>query len=183
VGYLSAEKRRDGESHELDDEIRALGERYGIPTEFTSYLVAEPRFAVNTTSGAPMRRVATFEQAKAAAAQRNARSVAVLDSLSVVAAPRANGVAESTKLVSGRTFTRMGNAWVDVRYRASMPTTKIAPFSNAYFDLLNRLPELRAVLALSADVTVVGRDRAIVVAAGGATNLTNAALSALVAAW
>src|ERR1041385_4598327 len=42
VGYLSAEKRRNGGSSELDAEIRALGERYGIPTEFTSYLVQEP---------------------------------------------------------------------------------------------------------------------------------------------
>jgi Ca-activated chloride channel family protein len=42
VGYLSAEKRRHGGSSEVDDEIRELGERYGIPTEFSSYLVLEP---------------------------------------------------------------------------------------------------------------------------------------------
>jgi hypothetical protein len=85
--------------------------------------------------------------------------------------------------VAGRTFTLMGSSWVDLRYRAGMTTTKVAPFSNAYFDLLTRLPELRAVFALGESVTVVGRDRAIVVAAGGADNLTNATLSALVAAW
>src|SRR5262249_55647818 len=45
VGYLSAEKRKHGGSRggEIDDEIRTLGERYGIPTEFTSYLVTEPQ--------------------------------------------------------------------------------------------------------------------------------------------
>ncbi|NUQ19553.1 MAG: VWA domain-containing protein, partial [Gemmatimonadaceae bacterium] len=42
VGWLAAEKRRVGASREIDDEIRALGERYAIPTEFTSYLVQEP---------------------------------------------------------------------------------------------------------------------------------------------
>jgi hypothetical protein len=41
VGYLSAQKRNNGGSSEIDDEIRSLGERYGIPTEFTSYLVTE----------------------------------------------------------------------------------------------------------------------------------------------
>ncbi len=41
VGFLSAEKRNNGGSSEIDDEIRMLGERYGIPTEFTSYLVTE----------------------------------------------------------------------------------------------------------------------------------------------
>ena len=51
VGFLSAEKRKNGDSREFDDEIRMLGERYGIPTEFTSYLVTEPQFAVMRTAG------------------------------------------------------------------------------------------------------------------------------------
>jgi Ca-activated chloride channel family protein len=42
VGYLSAERRKHGASAEIDDEIKQLGERYGIPTEFNSYLVIEP---------------------------------------------------------------------------------------------------------------------------------------------
>jgi Ca-activated chloride channel family protein len=184
VGYLSAEKRRNGGSAEVDDEIRELGERYGIPTEFTSYLATEPRFAIGRAGSAPTSRVVSFEQAKAASAQRAARSIAAVDSLSAAIAPRANGAAMSTtRTVAGRTFTLMGSSWVDLRYRAGMTTTKVAPFSNAYFDLLTRLPELRAVFALGESVTVVGRDRAIVVATGGADNLTNAALSALVAAW
>ena len=41
IGYLSAERRRVGADQELDDEIRSLGEKFGIPTEFTSYLVQE----------------------------------------------------------------------------------------------------------------------------------------------
>ena len=43
IGWLSAERRRDGGSAELDDELRTLGLRYGIPTELTSYMVREPR--------------------------------------------------------------------------------------------------------------------------------------------
>ncbi len=42
VGFLSAERRRNGASPELDDEMKRLGERWGIPTELTSYLVLEP---------------------------------------------------------------------------------------------------------------------------------------------
>lgn len=47
VGWLSAERRRNGPSHELDAEIRELGERWGIPTELTSYLVLEPGMVAN----------------------------------------------------------------------------------------------------------------------------------------
>jgi Ca-activated chloride channel family protein len=42
TGWLSAERRRNGASPELDDELRQLGTRYGIPTELSSYLVLEP---------------------------------------------------------------------------------------------------------------------------------------------
>lgn len=42
VGWLAAEKRKRGGNTEMDAEIKSLGERYGIPTEFSSYLVVEP---------------------------------------------------------------------------------------------------------------------------------------------
>jgi Ca-activated chloride channel family protein len=46
TGWLSAERRRNGPSPELDDELRQLGTRYGIPTELSSYLVLEPGMQV-----------------------------------------------------------------------------------------------------------------------------------------
>ena len=46
TGWLSAERRRNGASPELDDELRELGTRYGIPTELSSYLVLEPGMQV-----------------------------------------------------------------------------------------------------------------------------------------
>jgi Ca-activated chloride channel family protein len=46
AGWLSAERRRNGASRELDDELRELGTRYGIPTELSSYLVLEPGMQV-----------------------------------------------------------------------------------------------------------------------------------------
>lgn len=42
LGWLAAEKRKRGASSELDAEIKLLGEQFGIPTEFSSYLVLEP---------------------------------------------------------------------------------------------------------------------------------------------
>src|SRR5256714_11208718 len=88
VGYLSAEKRENGGSREIDDEIRDLGERFGIPTEFSSYLVVEPGMnrdrrlsgrggggqqnGMVTTGMAttPAPAAGQFEAAKAAAPQR-----------------------------------------------------------------------------------------------------------------
>src|SRR5688500_3912537 len=55
VGYLSAEKRKNGGSREIDAEIRELGEKYSIPTEFTSYLVLEPGMDPRDFSGRGVR--------------------------------------------------------------------------------------------------------------------------------
>src|SRR6185312_1929166 len=56
IGYLSAERRRVGGNPELDNEIRSLGEQFGIPTEFTSFLVQEhgPSFPVGVALRSPM---------------------------------------------------------------------------------------------------------------------------------
>src|SRR5205085_965478 len=83
IGWLAAEKRKNGGSSEIDDEIRTLGERFSIPTEFTSYLVTEPNMVANGVQPDRMRRMApaaapmpardqAFEQAKVASAQRGA---------------------------------------------------------------------------------------------------------------
>jgi len=89
----------------------------------------------------------------------------------------------STQRVNGRTFLLRDSVWTDTRYQATMATTTIKPFSQAYFDLLDRLPELRAVFALGARVIVVGKDRAISLSERGAAQLGPAELKAIVSTW
>ena len=57
VGWLSAERRKNGPSRELDSEMKELGEKWGIPTELTSYLVLEPGMVANAGSADVQRRV------------------------------------------------------------------------------------------------------------------------------
>jgi Ca-activated chloride channel family protein len=186
VGLLSAERRKNGPSREIDDEIRSLGERYGIPTEFTSYLVTEPQLAarIGMMRGAADQR---FEMAKAASAQRAAISLTAVDSMARQASMPANSPAPSasisTQRVDGRTFVLHDSVWTDTRYRPTMPTTTIKPFSKAYFDLLDRLPELRAAFTLGARVRIVGKDRAIALEESGAAQLSAAELKTIVASW
>lgn len=190
VGFLSAEKRRGGDPSELDSEIKSLGERYGIPTEFTSYLVVEPRLARAGAAGGTARlnsvspaafapaaeRDARFEQAKAAAAQRSVVNMAAVDSLASTANP-------GTRRIGERTFALRDGRWTDQRYDAKIQTTRIKPFSKAYFDLLASLPELRAPFALGDRVVVMGRTRAIELTEDGASTLNVADLDAIVRGW
>ncbi len=206
VGFLSAEKRRTGGGPEIDEEIRMLGERYSIPTEFTSYLVVEPQQQVSmrpavsgrgvaggVANGVAMpvsagaappaadQRLMRFEAAKAAAAQRSASSVATMDSVAAASESRRDGA--SVRRIDGRTFLLKDSVWTDQRFRTGMNTTKIKAYSKAYFDLLSQLPELKAAFALGSRVIVVGRDRAIALDDKGADALPQATLAALVKAW
>jgi Ca-activated chloride channel family protein len=193
IGFLSAEKRRHGASSEIDEEIKSLGERFGIPTEFTSYLVTEPRLAANNGGMRPLNgavmpmaapapapaaaasRDMRFEQAKTAAAQRSAVSAAALDSLS--------GSSASTRRVGTRSFVLRDGMWTDSRYNVSMTRVAIKPYSKAYFDLLDALPELRDVFSLGARVAVAGRSQAIVLADDGVSDLSRDALARIARTW
>jgi hypothetical protein len=198
VGYLSAEKRKHGASQEIDDEIRTLGERYGIPTEFTSYLVTEPGLVANRrgivgatlSNGAPqMAPVAEqrFELAKASAAQRAAGNVAMLDSIRAAAPASADArrdAAGTTRRIDARTFMLRDGVWTDTRFRTDMETIIIKPYSKAYFDLLTLLPELRSTFALGDRVIVVGKSVAITLdESKGASEITTGMRAMIARAW
>jgi Ca-activated chloride channel family protein len=201
VGYLSAEKRKNGGNREIDDEIRQLGERYGIPTEFTSYLVVEPNMVADRvdlrrrqlgTVGAPSAapapaaaREKNFEEAKMAQLQRAATSLAAVDSSAIVMRDRsADGSA--VRSIGGRTFVQRNGTWTDARYRAgdnAIKLVRIKAFSKAYFDLSEQLPELRAIFALGDKVLVMGKAVAIEVTPEGADELSSGEMSRLVRDW
>src|SRR5687767_2054856 len=132
VGYLSAERRRNGPSTEIDDEIRGLGEKYGIPTELTSYLVLEPGQVAGRRIGdsardlagggaAPAPRLQAFEQAKAASAMRGARTLAEVEA----AAPEARNEGITARRLGTRTFVLRDSVWTDARFTEGARVVKV----------------------------------------------------------
>lgn len=215
IGWLSAERRRDGGSAELDDELRTLGLRYGIPTELTSYMVREPRATsvngqmrsldglsgrVATTSmpvAAPPAYAANdaakratpeaaFEQAKAASAQRDVRSVATLDSLADAASKR-EGESGASRNASGRQFKLQQDVWTDVRLlRGDMTktwTVSVQAYSPAWFALLRAVPSLKDALSLGDRVRMAGTSVVLEVSPSGVTALDNATITRFSSAW
>ncbi len=196
VGWLSAERRRSGANTELDDELRTLGTRYGIPTELTSYLVVEPgmqtglpgtrsRRDLGTPVSAVMGGVAAaapapalrFEAAKAAAEQRAVQNMSQLDAAQ-------SGLAARQQFAMGRMFTLVDGEWQDA-VPAGQPTrvVRVAAYSAAYFALLDRLPALKEALAMGERVAVQGRAVRLVLDAKGDSTLTAGALDAIVRDW
>ncbi len=203
IGYLSAEKRRHGGSNEVDNEIRELGERYGIPTEFSSYLVLEPgmdprRRIGYTPDGRPVpmqlsevvvtgamaggekmsENVKSFEAARASAAQRSATTLSAAD--------MASGVSTSGGVLrrSGdRLFVLRDSVWTDTRLTGSMRRVRVRAYSAAYFRLLELLPEMREPLTLGERVIVAGRSIAVEISSEGAESLSDAELRDVQSKW
>jgi Ca-activated chloride channel family protein len=195
VGWLSAERHTHGATPEVDAEIRTLGERYGIPTELTSYLVREPEAVVagrgDQVRGAPQAaqlaappgREQQFEAAKVATAMRASQSLAIADSVSAFGKDGLNA-GTSGRRVGNRLFDqRADGVWADRRFRAGMRVIHLQAYSTGYFALLQAMPELRDVLALGEHVLVAGRAIAIEIGPDGATELGAPDRAALREAW
>ncbi|MBV6520177.1 MAG: hypothetical protein MNPFHGCM_00282 [Gemmatimonadaceae bacterium] len=200
IGWLTAEKRRGGGTAELDHEIRSLGERFGIPTEFSSYLVVEPGMQLTGVRGGVRRKAdgsaadiapapamsgeqagrlseLRFEAAKAASAQRAATNTAVLDSLS--------GASErdAVRRIGARVFYLRDGTWTDARYVPSMRSVRVKAFSPLYFELVRRLVGLGDALVVGERAVVAGRAIAVVVAADGKERLDDRDLTELATLW
>ena len=207
IGWLSAARRENGPSPEVDGELRTLGERYGIPTELTSYLVQEPQMAVNRqriddramNAAMPAAPSERFEAARKSTEQRAAQSVGALDKMSlneVVATGAGTGTtgakidseskdgrADAAARAGDHLFARRNGRWTDVAFKEGMKVVQIKAFTPAYFKVLDAMPELRASFAVGEHVLVAGKHVAIEISDAGAEQLGDAELRSLKEQW
>ena len=199
IGWLASEKRKSGGNAEIDAEIRGLGERFGIPTEFTSYLVKEPGMVA---SGGAVRRdtqtrgvaggmgalgvpaaqpsATVFEAARGAAMQRAAKSEAAADMSAGYA--DSNSARQVLRRAGTRMFNREGERWTDALMKPGLQVYKVKAYSRSYFTLLEKLPELREAFAIGDRVLVSGKAVAVEVV-DDARELTEAEVTTIIKSW
>ncbi len=195
VGALSREIRLHGQTQEIMSSLKQLALRYGILTEYTSYLVQEPNIAMrqraeNRVMQAPA--PAPVDQAGAASVGRAAAEKSMADAVhleNVVVTVngseleevrRAKSGINPTQRVGGRLFIMREGTWTDLGHGDSLRVVSIAPYSDAYFALLKALPDLREAAALEPAVLVAGRHASIKIGAGGKTRWNPGELERLV---
>ena len=205
IGELTRQVRIEGTNPTLVSEIRDLGLRYGIITEYTSYLVQEPQpqvgFPVRDRAvplPAPMSAAmqggagnATHQTGEAAVrAARSSSGFAAtssLDAADALAKSRAEELAgprgAAVQHVHGKLFVDQGGVWTDAAHQASFHVYEVAPFSQAYFDLVRALPELAPYLRVGDQVLVAGRRASIKVSANGTAAWSAGELQAAVRAY
>jgi len=81
------------------------------------------------------------------------------------------------------TFVLRDSVWTDVRYKKSGTVLQVKPFSDAYFKLLEMVPELREPFSVGERVIVAGRSMAIELTASGEERLTDRDLTLIKDRW
>src|SRR5207249_2090294 len=182
AGALSSDLRLHGPNPEIVSELKRLALRYGILTEYTSYLVQEPGVVAQRSD--VNLRMAPRDQAGAEAVQRSRAEKALSGSLQLSAVVVTGSAADSvgvpgaatenkTQRVGGRIFVWRDSTWIDIAHGDSLRVVTVAAFSDAYFALLRALPELVQAATLEPAVLVAGRRVSIKIEAGGKTTWTD----------
>jgi len=188
AGALSSDIRLHGPNPEMVSELKRLALRYGILTEYTSYLVQEPSVVARPM---PLQAPAPQDQAGADAVQRSRREKALTGSLLLSEVVVTGSAADSlsrggaatenkTRRAAGRVFVWRDSTWTDIAHGDSLRVVNVAAFSDAYFALLRALPELMQAATLEPAVLVAGRRVSIKIGASGKTTWTDGELERLV---
>jgi Ca-activated chloride channel homolog len=183
AGALEREIRLHGQTPELMTALKDLALRYGILTQYTAYLVQEP----GVVAMRPLERAAAPAQQFGASSVAEARRDATSANTTVAGeaselddVTRGRMGTARTQQVGGRVFVWRDSAWTDLRHRASLPVVAVAAFSDAYFALVQALPELVKAVALEPTVLVAGRRVSVKIGAYGKTAWSEGELDALV---
>jgi Ca-activated chloride channel family protein len=158
LGHLTRQVLLEGPSQSLLDEIKETALRYGLPSEYTAYLVTEPDMVAVGNGGA--RREAAMFTAPPSSPQAATGAGAVASAAragqlrDAVRAAEVNAVAEELearlagqpdrRLVGGRLFQLREGVWAEVTPTSSdrLPVLTVKLFSRAWFDLVAALPEV-----------------------------------------
>ena len=202
IGALQQEVKLNGANAELVEEIRQTALRYGLLSEYTSYLVQEPELMTRADrarmgNAMPASSPANAQAqdmsgrgavlaAEASRRSREAKTLADVVQAQTAALERAEerdgrvGNESGARMVAGRRFMQTNGAWTDATFRTGARTIRVEPFSEAYFAMLRALPELEAWWKAFDQVTVMGRDVAIELTAGGAARMSAADVAGVV---
>ena len=176
LGELTRQVRLHGPDPELVEAIRSTALRYGLLSDYTSYLVQEPEaLALRDQRGAAapapapgalglesivVTGQAAVRASKSARMRREVASAADLAEAEEAAEEAAAGGGDGRRVVAGRVFALEDGVWTQLPGPGddddAPPVVHVRLYGAAYFDLLRALPELRPVVTELEPVVIRG---------------------------
>ncbi len=172
IGYLTDEIRLHGVNEELISEIIRLSKRYGIITEYTSFLIREEdaffageeeqiRYALSAGE-------TIAEEKSGAGAVGQAQTAQRLKGQSSGGQGGANAPGayfdiggkevqvQTIKYLGERTFYLLDKYWTDSRYnKKDQKLIEVKAFSDAYFDLINAIKTIAKLVSIGDQLIIV----------------------------
>ncbi len=170
LGHLTRQVWLEGPTPSLIEEIKQTALRYGLPSEYTAYLVKEPeQMTMGGTRGgrdaslglqsappASAQGAGAVGAANRAHLMREASKASELNAVTDAMEAKAEA-APGVRMVGGRLFQEKGGVWVEsAKFSDPLPLVTVKLFSRAWFDLLAALPELAPVARELGRVEVIG---------------------------
>ncbi len=186
IGYLIDQIRLHGHSQELVDEVVRLSKKYGIITEYTSFLVdADYKLAAHELAPqAAENLIGRFKKRVGEGAVRQAKALRTISE--AAQAPQIYIDAEGreqriTKIaqIGNRTFFNKNGLWVDSEYEGKIEAIKVKNLSEAYFELLSKVPQVGRFFALGDEVIFLLHGKAIHISDEGKSDFTPSELKSL----
>jgi len=186
INFLLGEIRLNGHDKELVDEVIRLSKKFGIITEYTSFLVEEPGMVFSeefageaneffVTANAPLMEVSTGGSAVNQSVNILAGQSATKSSANVQGFYDGDGrMVNITQVrqVEDRVFFQQGSNWVENNYTEAMNVIKIKAFSNAQFQLLEHDPSLGTYMSVGDEVLIMVNGNAVQIGGEGQENLS-----------
>ncbi len=195
IGYLLQQMRLHGTSDELLNEVVELSKKFGIITEYTSYLVTGDRNRRHDdfwympptaarkmlkgkmeTLGEEQSGYSAFNQSKNLNTQSYAAQIPLEGEVMMGdKKKRFTNIAQ----VGNQAFFQSGSNWVQSTLKEDRFDIEIKPFSKAYFQLLEKDPSLGRYLALGNEVRFNIGSQIVQIADTGKESLTDGELMQL----
>jgi Ca-activated chloride channel family protein len=174
IGDIIDQIQLYGKAQELVDEIVRLSIKYGIITEYTSFLIREDANLHDDKANARRaeQELLRLRQGDGQAGNRQAESKKELQAAEKAAAPTAgagfgkfkdqNGREVETRTIANvgrRTFYQKKNVWQEADVPENLEAKVVKYYSDEFFKLLEEHPELNQIAVLDADVIVKVKDQ------------------------
>jgi Ca-activated chloride channel family protein len=194
IGYLLSELRLHGQNDELLEEVIRLSKRYGIITEYTSFLVAGDERSIARNLHRREGEVALErkeelhsmmapQSGEAAVGQSNRlKNQAQADFWSAPSEVFVDGKAtilNNVTQIGSRAFFQVGKNWIQGGLGEDKFDIQIQRFSEAYFQILDKDPSLGKILGLGSEVRLKIGTQVVQIADSGKERLTESELKTL----
>ena len=157
VGYLVDEVRLNGESKEVVDEIVRLGTRFGILTEYTSFLAAEETDLLAFEANGRRAGLELLDRSKEESGAHGVAQAANSKSRQrAQTAETENGwydengrptIVAGVQCVNGKSLFKRGDAWLDAVVPEGIEAKDVTLFSEPFFSMLDANPWLNRVVS------------------------------------